>query len=55
MATESKIADILEGHPDGLHISEVAARANIDEGKLGRVLRLLASKHVFREGLHTFD
>ena len=49
---EFKIADILQESPSssGLHISDIGKTAGIEEGKLGRVLRLLASKHIFREG-----
>jgi hypothetical protein len=49
---EFKIADILQESPSssGLHISAIGKKAGIEEGKLGRVLRLLASKHIFREG-----
>lgn len=48
---EFKIADILQESPSssGLHISDIGKKAGIEEGKLGRVLRLLASKHIFRE------
>ncbi|TCD65877.1 hypothetical protein EIP91_002036 [Steccherinum ochraceum] len=49
VALESNIADILKDHPDGLHVSEVASRSGIEQGKIGRVLRLLATKHCFRE------
>ena len=33
-----------------MHISEVAKRTGVDEDKLARILRLLASTHIFREG-----
>jgi hypothetical protein len=36
--------------PDGMHIMEIANKTGVDEDKLGRILRLLASTHVFREG-----
>ena len=45
-----KIADILEEQPEGMHIDEISARSGIDAQKLGRILRLLATRHVFREG-----
>ncbi|GLB39351.1 putative S-adenosyl-L-methionine-dependent methyltransferase [Lyophyllum shimeji] len=44
-----KIPDILQEKPLGMHISELSSKAGINEGKLGRILRLLASKHIFRE------
>jgi hypothetical protein len=47
-----KIPDILQDQPRGMHISEIAKRSGIEQGKLGRILRLLASKHIFREGIY---
>ncbi|KAK0451894.1 S-adenosyl-L-methionine-dependent methyltransferase [Armillaria borealis] len=44
-----KIADHLLDKPEGLHISDLGALSGADPGKLGRILRLLASKHCFRE------
>lgn len=46
---EAKIADALEGHPNGLHVSELAKAVNLEPGKLAGILRLLATKHCFRE------
>ncbi|KAG6856202.1 hypothetical protein H0H87_006598 [Tephrocybe sp. NHM501043] len=47
----AKVPDILQREPsDGVHISEIAKTSGIDQGKIGRILRLLASKHCFREG-----
>ena len=50
VALDAKIADHLEDHADGLHVREIGKRSGLDSDKLGRVLRLLATKHVFREG-----
>ena len=50
VALDAKIADHLEEHADGLHVREIGKRAGLDSDKLARVLRLLATKHVFREG-----
>ena len=33
-----------------MHISDIARKAGVDQDKLGRILRLLASTHIFREG-----
>jgi len=44
-----KVPDILQEKPQGMPIAEVAERANLDKGKLGRIMRLLASQHIFRE------
>ncbi|KAJ2932577.1 hypothetical protein H1R20_g4534, partial [Candolleomyces eurysporus] len=49
VATTFKIADILEEQPEGMHIDDIGARSGIDAQKLGRILRLLATRHVFRE------
>ncbi|THH29297.1 hypothetical protein EUX98_g4894 [Antrodiella citrinella] len=47
VALEAKIADLLKDYPQGLHVSEIALRCGIDEGK--RLLRLLATKQCFHE------
>lgn len=55
---ECKVADILSDHPQGLHISEIASHTGtgINQDKLARLLRLLATKHCFMEGtLPSFD
>ncbi|KAJ7637687.1 S-adenosyl-L-methionine-dependent methyltransferase [Mycena polygramma] len=49
VATDSKLADHLLDKPEGLHIDELGLKTGIDSGKLGRVLRLLATKHCFSE------
>jgi hypothetical protein len=46
-----KSPDILLDQPQGMHISEISKRSGIEQGKLGRILRLLATKHIFREGI----
>ncbi|KAK0184328.1 S-adenosyl-L-methionine-dependent methyltransferase [Armillaria mellea] len=43
------IADHLLDKPEGLHISELGALSGAEPRKLGRIMRLLASKHCFRE------
>lgn len=53
---DNKIPDILLDHPEGLHVDVLAKKAalaknsGLDGGKLGRVLRVLATKHCFKEG-----
>lgn len=49
VAVQVKIADILAEHPTGLHTDKLGELVNIDSAKLSRIMRLLASKHVFRE------
>ena len=46
-----KVPDILLDQPEGMHIAEIAKRSGIEQGKLGRILRLLATRHIFREGI----
>ncbi|KAK0443670.1 S-adenosyl-L-methionine-dependent methyltransferase [Desarmillaria tabescens] len=43
------IADHLLDKPEGLHISDLGALSDVEPQKLGRIMRLLASKHCFRE------
>ncbi|EIM90605.1 S-adenosyl-L-methionine-dependent methyltransferase [Stereum hirsutum FP-91666 SS1] len=47
--TEAKVSDLLLDKPEGLHIDVLANRSNLDAGKLGRILRMLATKHCFNE------
>ena len=47
---ECKVADVLDAFPDGLHVSEIAKKVNVEKGKLARILRLLATRNCFREG-----
>lgn len=49
VAITFKIADILQKKPQGMHVSEIGKISGLDERKLGRILRLLATKHIFRE------
>ncbi|KAJ3877770.1 S-adenosyl-L-methionine-dependent methyltransferase [Lentinula edodes] len=49
VVTEARIADLLLGIPEGLPASELASRSGLDAKKLTRILRLLATKHCFKE------
>ncbi|KAF5389003.1 hypothetical protein D9757_005107 [Collybiopsis confluens] len=49
VACNAKVADILLDKPDGMHISEIAKASRLDQGKLGRIIRMLVTKHCFRE------
>jgi len=40
-----------EGSPQGMHVNDIAARNGLDPKKLVRCLRILATHHIFREGL----
>lgn len=50
VVTEAKIADLLLDKPEGLHVDVLAIESGLDADKLGRILRLLATKHCFNEG-----
>ncbi|EIW77522.1 hypothetical protein CONPUDRAFT_128543 [Coniophora puteana RWD-64-598 SS2] len=49
VAVEAKVADTLEQHPDGLHISKIAEVTNVPAHKLSKVLRVLATRNCFLE------
>ena len=51
VVVNAKVADHLVGKPDGLHIDELGKLTQIDAKKLGRLLRMLATKHCFQEGM----
>jgi len=55
VALTFKFPDVLKEKPTGMHISEIGQKTGVEEHKAGRILRLLASNHVFQEGfcLHT--
>lgn len=53
VATEHRVADVLLEHPDGLHVREISKLVGIESGKLTQILRLLATRHCFREGAVT--
>ncbi|TFY63828.1 hypothetical protein EVJ58_g3019 [Rhodofomes roseus] len=48
-ATHAGIADVLRGHPEGMHVKDLSLLVKIDEGKLCRILRTLATRHCFKE------
>ncbi|KAJ4478948.1 S-adenosyl-L-methionine-dependent methyltransferase [Lentinula aciculospora] len=49
VVTEARIADLLLNKPQGLPASELASLSSLDAAKLTRILRLLATKHCFKE------
>ncbi|ESK85642.1 S-adenosyl-L-methionine-dependent methyltransferase [Moniliophthora roreri MCA 2997] len=50
LVVETKVADFLVDKPEGVNVEELAKNTGIkDAGKLGRIMRLLATRHVFRE------
>ncbi|KAJ7246822.1 O-methyltransferase [Mycena haematopus] len=49
-AARLNVAEFLrEAGPEGLSVKEIAARSNVDSKLLARILRLLATHHIFRE------
>ncbi|KDR66887.1 hypothetical protein GALMADRAFT_147537 [Galerina marginata CBS 339.88] len=47
---EANVTEILrEAGPNGLHVDQIAAKCGLDSSKLGRILRFLATHHVYRE------
>ncbi|KAK7691573.1 hypothetical protein QCA50_004972 [Cerrena zonata] len=46
---QAKVADHLQEFPDGLHVSKLSEVTGIECNYLARILRLLATKHIFRE------
>jgi len=49
-AVEANVPDILkDAGPQGLHAKEIAAHSKVDELKLARILRYLATRHHFKE------
>jgi hypothetical protein len=49
-----KIPDILRDQQAGVHIADIAKRTGLEEHRLGRIMRLLATKHIFRESMDLF-
>ena len=49
----ARIPDILAENPGGLSVQELGNRTSLDPSKLQRILRVLASKHCFRESEDT--
>ncbi|KAK7043177.1 hypothetical protein VNI00_008531 [Paramarasmius palmivorus] len=45
----TNVVEILRGHPEGLHVNEIAAKGGLEPTRLARILRLLASHHLFIE------
>ena len=52
VASTAKISDLLKDAPGGVETRALARSSNIDADRLGRVMRLLATSHVYTEGEH---
>ncbi|KAJ8462635.1 hypothetical protein ONZ45_g17865 [Pleurotus djamor] len=50
IVTEAKIADLLLDKPEGVHVDELGKLSDQNPGKLSRILRTLATNHIFLEG-----
>lgn len=50
VALNAKITDHLLDKPKGLHIDELGRLSDQDPWKLGRILRTLATNHIYTEG-----
>ncbi|KAF8953241.1 O-methyltransferase [Flammula alnicola] len=50
VAVDANVVEILrEAGPQGLHVNKISEKNGINSGKLGRILRLLSSEHIFKE------
>jgi len=49
------IAGLIGDYPNGIHITQLAKQTNVDEVTLSKVLRFLATNHIFREGWFFVD
>ncbi|KIM78316.1 hypothetical protein PILCRDRAFT_595321 [Piloderma croceum F 1598] len=49
VVVEARIPDMLIGKPQGLSVSELAQKSNLEARKLRKILRALATRHIFRE------
>ncbi|KAF9484536.1 S-adenosyl-L-methionine-dependent methyltransferase [Pholiota conissans] len=49
VAVKQNVADALLEHPDGLHVQELSTKVNIHPVKLAAILKVLATRHCFRE------
>ncbi|KAF8840189.1 S-adenosyl-L-methionine-dependent methyltransferase [Paxillus ammoniavirescens] len=49
VALRGRVADVLADHPKGLNVEQLASIISVEKGKLGRILRSLATKGCFTE------
>lgn len=51
IVTRHNVANLLSEQPGGaLHTSEIAERTGLNQNKIERIMRSLATRHIFREG-----
>lgn len=53
VAVNNGIPDLLKDKPEGVPVAELAKATSLDAGKLERIMRRLATTHIFREGTYT--
>ena len=46
----ARIADVLDKHPGGLNVDELADAVNLDKSNTARILRTLSIMGCFKEG-----
>ena|ERR1700722_10259028 len=51
VVVEARIANMLVSKPQGMSINEIAKATGLNVRKLGKILRALAARHVFRAGI----
>ncbi|KAI0064466.1 S-adenosyl-L-methionine-dependent methyltransferase [Artomyces pyxidatus] len=49
LVTDINVPEVLKDAPTGLHVDAIAEKVEVDSGKLARVMRYLATRHVFKE------
>ncbi|KZT67104.1 S-adenosyl-L-methionine-dependent methyltransferase [Daedalea quercina L-15889] len=49
VVVQAGVADVLDGHPEGMHVKDLAPLVKIDEGKLSRIMRTLTAHYCFQE------
>lgn len=52
VAVKQRVADVLLKYPDGRHVQDLALEVNIQPMKLAAILKVLATRHCFREGMY---
>ena len=50
VVVSNKIPDLLIDKPEGVPVTELAEATRLDPRKLERIMRRLATTHIFREG-----
>ncbi|KAG6811149.1 hypothetical protein H0H92_008767 [Tricholoma furcatifolium] len=46
---QAGVADALSGHETGMHVNDLSKSVGVESAKLARILRALATKHIFTE------